>query len=250
MKCWKCGDNLFGKPKINVRGCIYCYKCSKTEVAQREQFLRKQAKERYEYEMAIYKQAKYIHANEYAVWWKKRQAYIGSIENIGCGFVIGGTIALCLIINNYQKGEGFLGVIIGFIGLIIWVKISSYIVNKRNNEFCILNPEPKFVKVEPTLSGISPIDHSFIDHDGSSLDKKIYREEILRRDNLTCQVCGQKKRRTNLEVHHIIPRSKGGTDDSTNLITLCKYCHDREKWYEHIRKFPTTIGRSKRRRSR
>ncbi len=49
------------------------------------------------------------------------------------------------------------------------------------------------------------------------------REAILNRDNYTCQVCGKKN--TRLEVHHIIFRSQGGTDDENNLITLCKECH-------------------------
>lgn len=50
------------------------------------------------------------------------------------------------------------------------------------------------------------------------------REAILHRDNYTCQYCG--KKHTRLEVHHIIYRSKGGTDDEKNLIALCKKCHD------------------------
>ena len=50
------------------------------------------------------------------------------------------------------------------------------------------------------------------------------REAILHRDNYTCQCCG--KKRVRLEVHHIIFRSKGGTDDEKNLIALCKECHD------------------------
>lgn len=49
------------------------------------------------------------------------------------------------------------------------------------------------------------------------------REAILHRDNYTCQICGRKHVR--LEVHHIIFRSQGGTDDETNLITLCEDCH-------------------------
>ena len=49
------------------------------------------------------------------------------------------------------------------------------------------------------------------------------REAILHRDNYTCQICGKKHVR--LEVHHIIYRSQGGTDDENNLITLCKDCH-------------------------
>jgi len=50
------------------------------------------------------------------------------------------------------------------------------------------------------------------------------REAILHRDNYTCQYCGKKN--TRLEVHHIVYRSQGGTDDEDNLITLCEDCHD------------------------
>ena len=49
------------------------------------------------------------------------------------------------------------------------------------------------------------------------------REAILNRDSYTCQICG--KKHTRLEVHHIIFRSQGGTDDENNLITLCEDCH-------------------------
>ena len=50
-----------------------------------------------------------------------------------------------------------------------------------------------------------------------------HREAILNRDNYTCQICGKKN--TRLEVHHVIFRSQGGTDDENNLITLCEDCH-------------------------
>ena len=49
------------------------------------------------------------------------------------------------------------------------------------------------------------------------------REAVLHRDNYTCQICG--KKHTRLEVHHIVYRSQGGTDDENNLITLCEDCH-------------------------
>ncbi len=29
------------------------------------------------------------------------------------------------------------------------------------------------------------------------------------------------------EVHHIIPVSKGGTHDRSNLMSLCKSCHNK-----------------------
>jgi hypothetical protein len=46
---------------------------------------------------------------------------------------------------------------------------------------------------------------------------------VLSRDSYTCQKCKSKKGK--LHVHHIIFRSKGGTDTPDNLITLCEDCH-------------------------
>ena len=46
---------------------------------------------------------------------------------------------------------------------------------------------------------------------------------ILNRDKYTCQHC--KTKQGTLEVHHIIFRSNGDSDEPDNLITLCRYCH-------------------------
>lgn len=48
---------------------------------------------------------------------------------------------------------------------------------------------------------------------------------VLNRDNYTCQCCRGKHKDSRLEVHHIIYRSQGGSDESDNLITLCHTCH-------------------------
>jgi hypothetical protein len=50
---------------------------------------------------------------------------------------------------------------------------------------------------------------------------------VLARDNWTCCSCGRspKEQGIALEVDHIKPRSKGGTDDLSNLQTLCKKCN-------------------------
>ncbi len=44
----------------------------------------------------------------------------------------------------------------------------------------------------------------------------------LQRDRARCRVC---EFELALHVHHIVPRSKGGTDDVHNLITLCPNHH-------------------------
>ena len=50
---------------------------------------------------------------------------------------------------------------------------------------------------------------------------------VLNRDNYTCQYCKGKSKDNKLEVHHIIFRRNGGSDEETNLITLCAACHDK-----------------------
>src|SRR5258707_775851 len=49
---------------------------------------------------------------------------------------------------------------------------------------------------------------------------------VLTRDCYTCQHCHGKSKDQRLEVHHIIFRSQQGSDDESNLLTLCKTCHE------------------------
>jgi hypothetical protein len=50
-----------------------------------------------------------------------------------------------------------------------------------------------------------------------------HRRAVLRRDG-TCRYPGC-DRRTILQVHHLVPRSWGGTDELANLVTVCGYHH-------------------------
>lgn len=49
------------------------------------------------------------------------------------------------------------------------------------------------------------------------------REEIFKRDKYTCQVCGRVG--GELELDHILNVARGGTDDASNLQTICTACH-------------------------
>jgi len=57
-----------------------------------------------------------------------------------------------------------------------------------------------------------------------TLSKKI-RYLIMERDGFRCRICGRTAKETKLEVDHIIPVSKGGTDSLNNLWTLCIDCN-------------------------
>ena len=48
---------------------------------------------------------------------------------------------------------------------------------------------------------------------------------VLNRDNHTCKCCNGKHKDSKLEIHHIVYRSNGGSDDESNLITVCHTCH-------------------------
>lgn len=52
------------------------------------------------------------------------------------------------------------------------------------------------------------------------------REQIMRRDCGLCQPCSQQGRITPaVAVDHIKDKAKGGTDDPSNLQSICEPCH-------------------------
>ena len=51
------------------------------------------------------------------------------------------------------------------------------------------------------------------------------RHEVFKRDNYRCRECGATNKETTLEIDHIVPVSKGGTNNINNLQTLCKACN-------------------------
>ncbi len=49
------------------------------------------------------------------------------------------------------------------------------------------------------------------------------KKNILRRDNYTCQYCGTINHP--LTVDHIVPKSRGGKTNWTNIVVACKTCN-------------------------
>jgi len=52
------------------------------------------------------------------------------------------------------------------------------------------------------------------------------RRNVLRRDNHTCQYCGQRGRP--LTIDHVLPKSRGGKDTWENLVAACYACNARK----------------------
>ena len=52
------------------------------------------------------------------------------------------------------------------------------------------------------------------------------KKNILRRDDYTCQYCGTSNQP--LTVDHVIPKSRGGKTNWTNIVVACKNCNLRK----------------------
>ncbi|MFV0534603.1 MAG: HNH endonuclease [Cumulibacter sp.] len=69
------------------------------------------------------------------------------------------------------------------------------------------------------------------------------RKKVFERDGYCCQLCHQAGRVTIVTLHgslagicdHVIPKAEGGTDDESNLQTLCLSCSDAKTQAESLR---------------
>ena len=61
---------------------------------------------------------------------------------------------------------------------------------------------------------------------GNSVRKKKVRNSLALRDGYKCHYCGNKT--IDLEIDHVIPLSKGGSNKQGNLVLACQKCN-REK---------------------
>lgn len=52
--------------------------------------------------------------------------------------------------------------------------------------------------------------------------KRMWREEIKRRDGFRCVYCGETE---NLTLDHVRPRSMGGPTTADNCVTACRDCN-------------------------
>jgi 5-methylcytosine-specific restriction endonuclease McrA len=54
------------------------------------------------------------------------------------------------------------------------------------------------------------------------------RRNLYKRDGYTCQYCLIGFIPKELTIDHVIPRSRGGSNDWTNCVTSCEYCNSKK----------------------
>lgn len=52
---------------------------------------------------------------------------------------------------------------------------------------------------------------------------------VLKRSGGRCEACGVSSKETQIDVDHIVPRSKGGSNDISNLQALCRTCNAQKR---------------------
>lgn len=108
--------------------------------------------------------------------------------------------------------------------------IKQYLISKKIH-FCSHKCHGKYMSqyiIKENHPRWNPILSKYFRDRGS--DKSInWRKSVFKRDNYTCQKCGDSKG-GNLNAHHIIPFSVDESlrFDVSNGITLCTKCHKKE----------------------
>lgn len=54
----------------------------------------------------------------------------------------------------------------------------------------------------------------------------LLRRVVIQRNHFKCLRCDKRFAVASLTVHHMIPREDGGSNDVSNLVPLCRECHD------------------------
>ena len=234
-QCQKCDMKLMGKPKfyfLEFQERVYCYTCAKNTARD----FAKLKIDEYKQKKSVFDRSRAEFRARHSEWLSRQNNYINERKWVyltGVALpIVAGLVALEL------KLSVWFGVLVG---LIVWLILVYKDCDKRNAEFSKLYPEPKFQMVEPVYpqkSDLEPLPP--FPPDGEELGRHNCRDEILVRDQHICKNCGKQYEPEKLEVHHIIPRAKGGQDHNTNLITLCISCHCQEDWYGHVHKYRLT----------
>lgn len=266
--CNNCNNSGYNYPLFTYKGNFVCFKCLKYEENKLwQQFIieyeiifniklsSKKVKLKLNYlKLAYGKTLKYyeelfkeFNQNELEIYNNKRfelqKINEKKLKNYNTLFKFSFIIFISVFIFNYNIFSNLKS----FFILSCLYLILYFIFNPEKKYNSLLNelPKPNFkgkdsdfiLNSEYYKSIVNDYDFKFSHYQNRFLNDIYTRQKILIRDNYTCQNCQKVFSTNNLEVHHIIPRAKGGEDKMINVVTLCIKCHNNETWYGHRRAF-------------
>ncbi len=103
-----------------------------------------------------------------------------------------------------------------------FIRSQSFVIikNKDTPKVKVFLEEVDTTTILPEEIKVTPL----IEFKRIDLPSKV-RFDIIKRDKRTCQYCGREPPEVKLEIDHIKPVSKGGTNEPSNLITSCRDCN-------------------------
>ena len=63
------------------------------------------------------------------------------------------------------------------------------------------------------------------------------RSNVYLRDNYICQYCKQMFSYKDLTLDHVIPKSKGGKTEWSNIVSACRKCNNDKESHTHIKPY-------------
>lgn len=125
-----------------------------------------------------------------------------------------------------------IGIVVVSLLSIIALKYRSIAIKYRNFALEYRNLFRKYKQFyEDIINPPKPVGLTQAEKAQNEKERWMYiRSQILLRDSFRCQECNYYK---HLEVHHIIPKSKDGSDKPENLITLCQRCHAKRHGFKN-----------------
>ena len=211
--CYSCNDYLYGKPKICFENHIYCFSCAKKAIKYQEELLNNE-----------YQKLKKDYDKQYCDWSRVRDNICHEQTNwiIPMGLIIAAVVPVYLL---GKVGIG-LAIVTVLTAIPFLIMVRAQVFFKKQQRYSVSSPPPQ-------CPSRHYLDCFLLPFDGYFYDTNNYRAEIIKRDHSICQNCNHSFEHKDIEVHHIIPKSKSGDDHPSNLITLCFECHKKENWFGH-----------------
>uniref|UniRef100_A0A7V4E329 HNH endonuclease n=1 Tax=candidate division WOR-3 bacterium TaxID=2052148 RepID=A0A7V4E329_UNCW3 len=95
-----------------------------------------------------------------------------------------------------------------------------------NKAECIVKKDGKVIRAEKIEFPVPSVIRILKYINYRTQEVPLNRKNILKRDNYQCQYCGTKE--APMTVDHVIPKTRGGKDEWTNLVCACVKCNNKK----------------------